>query len=298
MKTTCPRPRASIPPTRSRVRSIGATRLIATIWSSSSSVRSTYRRLSSIPALLTRMSTSPASRARRWTSSRLTRSASTTSPPSSWASARSASSLRPESTTRAPSAASARASRSPSPPAAPVTSAVRPAISTPSVSHRRKEDHFPDGVAAAEQHHQAVDPHAQPAGRRHPVLERLDEDLVVGLGLLVALGLQADLGLEARALLVGVVELGERVGDLHPAREGLEALDEPGLVAVGLGERRQLDRIVHDDRRLLRVGLDVLGQQVVDQLGPGAVLVGQQLAGRREQRLAVAVLEDVDARLL
>src|SRR3954451_101248 len=32
MNTTCPRPRASIPRSRSRARSIGATRLIATIW--------------------------------------------------------------------------------------------------------------------------------------------------------------------------------------------------------------------------------------------------------------------------
>src|SRR4051812_42576204 len=154
-----------------------------------------------MPALVTRMSIPPASRARRWTSSRCVRSARTTSPPSSPASRVRPCSLRPESTTRAPSAASARASRSPSPPAAPVTSAVRPAISTPSVSHRRKEDHFPDGVTPAEQHDQGVDAHAHPAGRRHPVLERLDEDLVVGLGLVVALGLQADLGLEARALL-------------------------------------------------------------------------------------------------
>src|SRR3954466_11914510 len=213
-----------------------------------------------MPALLTRMSTSPASRARRWTSSRRARSATRARPPSSWASALSAASLRPESTTRAPSAASARARRSPSPPAAPVTSAVRPAMSMMRrlVSHRRKEDHFPDGVAAAQQHDEAVDPHAQPARRRHAVLERLDEDLVVGLGLLVALGLQADLGLEARALLVGVVELGERVGDLHPAGERLEALDEAGLRAVVLGERRELDRVVHHDRRLLEVGLDVL----------------------------------------
>ena len=41
MKTTWPRPRASIPPSRSRVSSIGAVRLTATIRSRSSSVMST-----------------------------------------------------------------------------------------------------------------------------------------------------------------------------------------------------------------------------------------------------------------
>ena len=64
-----------------------------------------------------------------------------------------------------------------------------------------------------------------PVGRQ-AVLERLQVGLVEGHGLLVALVGEAPLGLEARALLVGVVELGERVGELHPAREGLEALDE------------------------------------------------------------------------
>src|SRR3712207_7404905 len=45
-------------------------------------------------------------------------------------------------------------------------------------------------------------------------------------------------------------ELGEGVGDLHAARERLEALHEPGLGAVVLGERRELLRVVEDDRRL------------------------------------------------
>ena len=66
-----------------------------------------------------------------------------------------------------------------------------------------------------EDHHEPVDPDADAAGRRHALLERGEEDLVERLRLLVALGRVARLRLEARALLVGVVELGERVGDLH-----------------------------------------------------------------------------------
>ena len=49
------------------------------------------------------------------------------------------------------------------------------------------------------------------------MLERLDEVLVERLRLLVAAAQLLGLLLEAAALLVGVVELGERVGDLEPA---------------------------------------------------------------------------------
>jgi hypothetical protein len=61
------------------------------------------------------------------------------------------------------------------------------------------------------------------------VLERGDVVLVVGLGLLVAGRLIGALLLEAGALLVGVVQLRERVRELHAAGEGLEALDQPVL---------------------------------------------------------------------
>ena len=58
------------------------------------------------------------------------------------------------------------------------------------------------------------------------------------MGLLVpALDLLALL-LEAPALLVRVVELGECVGDLDAADEGLPALDQPLVAAVALGEGR------------------------------------------------------------
>ena len=59
---------------------------------------------------------------------------------------------------------------------------------------------------------------ADAAGRRHALFERLDEDLVVGLGLLVAAGELVRLLLEAAPLLVGVVQLAEGVGDLHARR--------------------------------------------------------------------------------
>src|SRR4051794_23105762 len=74
-----------------------------------------------------------------------------------------------------------------------------------SVPHRREEDDLADRALPGHQHHEAVDPEPDAAGRRHAVLERGEERLVHRLGLLVALHGVADLRLEARALLLGVV---------------------------------------------------------------------------------------------
>ena len=62
----------------------------------------------------------------------------------------------------------------------------------------------------------------------------------------------APLLLETPALLVGVVQLAERVRDLDPADEALEALDQALLGAVRPCERRQLGRVVEHERGLER----------------------------------------------
>ena len=83
--------------------------------------------------------------------------------------------------------------------------------------------------APGEQHHEPVDADADAAGRRHAVLERPRNSSSYGCASSSPAARVARLLLEARALLVGVVELGEGVGDLHAAGEGLEALDEARL---------------------------------------------------------------------
>src|SRR4051794_3863967 len=114
----------------------------------------------------------------------------------------------------------------------------------------REEHHFADRSLTGQEHREAVDPDADPTGRRHPVFERIDVVRVERWRVLVTRGGVADLLLETRALVVGVVELGERVGELHPVRERLEALDQPLVLAMPLGERRELDRVVVQQRRL------------------------------------------------
>ena len=91
---------------------------------------------------------------------------------------------------------------------------------------------------------------------------------------------------EAAALLVGVVELAEGVGDLDPADERLQALDQARLGAVALGERRELDRVVEDEGRLDQVRLDVLGEEHVDELAPAERRRSGSIADRRGELLA------------
>src|SRR3954451_11481805 len=168
------------------------------------------------------------------------------------------------------------------------------------LAQRGKEHNLPDGASAGQHHHQPVDADADPARRGHARLERLDERLVVGMGVLVAGRGGRALLLEAAPLLVGVVQLGERVRDLHAVGERLPALDEAVLRAVALGERRELDGVVQQEGRRDELGLHVLGEQVVDELRP-RLLPGHlepALAQRPLERLERAVRVDVDARPL
>src|SRR5215207_4324416 len=168
------------------------------------------------------------------------------------------------------------------------------------IPHSREKHHFADRFGARQDHHEAVDSHADPARRGHPVFEGAYVLLVEGLCLLTARRLLGPLRLEAGPLLVRVVQLREGVGELHAGREAFEALDEPRLGAMVLGEGRELLRVVQDEGRLLERRLHVLGEEVVDEPSPGLrrVELAAALARRGDERVALAVLEDVDARRL
>src|SRR5436853_69728 len=59
-----------------------------------------------------------------------------------------------------------------------------------------------------------------------------------------------ELGLEAAALLHWIVQLAERVRNLHPVNVELEALDGVRVVGALLRQRRDLGRKVVDEGRL------------------------------------------------
>jgi hypothetical protein len=67
---------------------------------------------------------------------------------------------------------------------------TRPSSTTPNLNrsalHSREQQNLTQRRGAGQHHHQAVDAEADAAGRRHPLLERFDEGLVVGLGLFIA----------------------------------------------------------------------------------------------------------------
>ena len=88
--------------------------------------------------------------------------------------------------------------------------------------HGGEQQHVADGGGIGQQHHEAVDAKAQAAGGREAVLQRGDVvvvDLRGGVGVLGLGGCQ--LALEARLLVDGVVELGERVAVLAAVDEVL-----------------------------------------------------------------------------
>ena len=79
----------------------------------------------------------------------------------------------------------------------------------------------------------------------------------------IALG---DLLLEALVLLHRVVQLAEGVAQLEAAGEELKPLHVGRVVGLGLGERRDLHRVVVDDGRLNQERLHNRFEEVVDRL--------------------------------
>src|SRR5262245_56810096 len=133
-------------------------------------------------------------------------------------------------------------------------------------TERREQHDVADRLAAGEEHGQAVDAEADAAGRRHAVRQRLDVVRIPGHGEHVARVPFLVLQGEACSLLLRGVDLREGVAELHPGDEVLEALDEGGIVLGGPRERRQLDRLVVEDRGLDELGLDQGRESVVYEL--------------------------------
>ena len=90
----------------------------------------------------------------------------------------------------------------------------------------------------------------------------------------VAGGALGDLQLEPAALIVGIVELGKGVGDFHRGAEQLVAVGQFGVAGFALGQRREHDRVVVDERRMQQFGLDDTLEDLVERV---------RVRGRRRQ---------------
>src|SRR5258706_1991775 len=93
-------------------------------------------------------------------------------------------------------------------------------------THQREQDDVADRRLTGEQHRHAIDADALARRRRHADLERATVVLVVVHRLFGTGGLRRGLRLEPRALIVGIVELGEAIRELLAAHEQLEAIAE------------------------------------------------------------------------
>src|SRR5450759_2922633 len=130
--------------------------------------------------------------------------------------------------------------------------------------HDRKQDHVPDRWLVRQQHHQPVDPYAKATARRQAVLDGAKKILIHRVRLDIARGALGRLPLEARALIDWVRQLRECVRVLTSKDDQLESLHEPRVISPRAGKRRDLDRVVDDERRLSKFCLHVLFEQVVE----------------------------------
>ena len=152
----------------------------------------------------------------------------------------------------------------------------------------------------SQEHDQAVDADAQAPGGGHAVLQGPEEVLVHDHGVLVARGLGPGLGLQDPALELGVGELAEGVAQLEAGHDGLEALDQPGLAAVGPGEGRDLLGVVADEDRPPELALGRLLVDLEHELARAPSLVERHtvLVGDASQRVDGHSHVDVRTRLL
>src|SRR5207244_7365545 len=105
----------------------------------------------------------------------------------------------------------------------------------------------------------------------------------------LARGARAELLLEAPALILGVVQLGEGVGDLVARHEELEAVDEARVAVVAARERRELDRELGDEARLHEERLDHRLEDRREEMAGRRLRRHRDAAARRTARQELAV---------
>src|SRR5208337_950057 len=85
-------------------------------------------------------------------------------------------------------------------------------------------------------------------------------------------------------LIVGIVELAERVSELHTRHEELKTFDESRIVGLALGERRELKWIVDDEGRLHERGLDEFAEELIHGLPPSCLRLDFELVSLQQSR--------------
>mmetsp|Transcript_44360 Transcript_44360/g.73930 ORF Transcript_44360/g.73930 Transcript_44360/m.73930 type:complete len:290 (-) Transcript_44360:874-1743(-) len=156
-------------------------------------------------------------------------------------------------------------------------------------------DDVADGGGVGEQHDEAVHAEAHPARRGQPVLQRRQEVLVhLDIVACIILAFLASarrcvvhhLRFQAFALLDGIRELTEGVGELAAVDEELEAVRNARHRRMRLGQRRDLDRVLENKRRLHQLRLAQLLEHFIEHVAHARTLgdfVGTDACGRRRR---------------
>src|SRR6266446_8558607 len=144
------------------------------------------------------------------------------------------------------------------------------------LAHRRPQ-YLLDVVGPGRQHHQAVEAECCPGTLRQAVLEGGEEIFVDRVGLAVERVLSRLVAGEPRALLGGIGQLAEGVGELEPADIDLEALGETGIVGAAARQCGHRERVVVEDGRRpeAEYGLDPLEENAEEECLPIVARMGR-----------------------
>src|SRR5581483_5718983 len=122
------------------------------------------------------------------------------------------------------------------------------------LTHGGEENHIADGLLVGHEHSKTINADAETSGRRHADFKCLQEVLVEHLRLFISLRALVRLVLETRPLVQGIIQFGKGVPHLQATNERLKAIGQTRKLTVLLGQRRDIQWIVDQEKRLLKIG--------------------------------------------
>src|SRR6266550_7325497 len=102
-------------------------------------------------------------------------------------------------------------------------------------AEKREKDYIANGGRSGEQHGETIDTDADTASRRQSEGEGANVVFVHAVGLFVTTLTLAELQFEAAALLLGIIQFAEAIGNFHAADKDFETLNPFRLIGFIFG---------------------------------------------------------------
>src|SRR6266853_6565150 len=102
-------------------------------------------------------------------------------------------------------------------------------------AEKREKDYIANGGRSGEQHGETIDTDADTASRRQSEGEGANVVFVHAVGLFVTTLTLAELQFEAAALLLGIIQFAEAIGNFHAAGKDFETLNPFRLIGFIFG---------------------------------------------------------------